>query len=32
MKYARYNEKLNRRETWEEIVTRNKQMHIDKFP
>lgn len=32
MKYARYNEKLNRRETWDEIVTRNKQMHIDKFP
>lgn len=32
MKYARYNEHLNRRETWEEIVTRNKQMHIDKFP
>ena len=23
MKYARFNHELNRRETWEEIVTRN---------
>lgn len=32
MKYARYNEDLNRRETWDEIVTRNKEMHIKKYP
>jgi len=32
MKYARFNSKLGRRETWEEIVTRNKQMHLKKFP
>ena len=32
MKYARYNEKLQRRETWDELVTRNKNMHIKKFP
>lgn len=32
MKYAKYNEKLKRRETWEEIVDRNKEMHIFKFP
>lgn len=31
-KYATYVPELNRRETWEEIVTRNKQMHINKFP
>ena len=24
MKYAKYNEELGRRETWEELVTRNK--------
>ena len=32
MKYARYLEKEKRRETWEEIVTRNKDMHIKKYP
>lgn len=32
MKYARYNEELKRRETWDEIVTRNKNMHIKKYP
>ncbi|MCK9369411.1 hypothetical protein M0R04_05695 [Candidatus Dojkabacteria bacterium] len=32
MKYARYDSKLKRRETWEEIVDRNKKMHITKYP
>ena len=32
MKYAKYLPKLNRRETWEELVTRNKNMHIKKYP
>lgn len=32
MKYARYMPEKKRRETWEEIVTRNKEMHINKFP
>ena len=32
MKYAKYIPKLNRRETWEELVTRNKDMHIKKYP
>lgn len=31
-KYAKYRPELNRRETWEELVERNKQMHINKFP
>lgn len=31
MKYAKYIPKLNRRETWEELVTRNKNMHIKKY-
>jgi ribonucleoside-diphosphate reductase alpha chain len=31
-KYAKYNEELKRRETWQEIVDRNMQMHIRKFP
>ena len=31
-KYAKYLPKLNRRETWEELITRNKSMHIKKFP
>ena len=30
-KYARYDKKKFRRETWEEIVDRNKQMHLNKF-
>ena len=32
MKYARYIPELNRRETWNELVTRNKEMHIKKYP
>ena len=32
MKYAKYLPELNRRETWEELVTRNKDMHIKKYP
>ena len=32
MKYAKYVPELNRRETWEELVTRNKEMHKKKFP
>jgi len=32
MKYARYLPDKNRRETWEELVTRNKLMHLKKFP
>ena len=31
-KYAKYLPQLERRETWEELVTRNKEMHIEKFP
>jgi len=31
-KYAKYIPELNRRETWDELVTRNKEMHIEKFP
>ena len=31
-KYARYNPVEKRRETWEELVTRNKEMHQIKFP
>ena len=32
MKYAKYIPELNRRETWHELVTRNKEMHIKKYP
>ena len=32
MKYARYLTNLQRRENWYELVTRNKEMHIKKFP
>jgi len=32
MKYSRYIPDLNRRETWQELVTRNKKMHIKKYP
>ena len=32
MKYAKYNPKLLRRETWEEICERNMNMHIKKYP
>lgn len=31
-KYAKYNPELNRRETWNEIVDRNKKMHLHRFP
>lgn len=31
-KYAKYIPELNRRETWEELVTRNKEMHQKKYP
>jgi ribonucleoside-triphosphate reductase (thioredoxin) len=32
MKYARYLPEQNRRETWEELVARNMEMHIKKYP
>jgi len=32
MKYARYNPEIKRRETWEELVTRNMNMHIKTYP
>ena len=32
MKYARYEEERQRRETWTEIVKRNMDMHIKKYP
>ena len=32
MKYARYMPELNRRETWDELVERNRDMHIKKYP
>jgi ribonucleoside-diphosphate reductase alpha chain len=32
MKYAKFQPELNRRETWEELVTRNKEMHQKKYP
>ena len=32
MKYAKYLPKLERRETWKELVDRNKAMHIKKYP
>jgi len=32
MKYAKYIPELNRRETWNELVTRNKAMHIKRYP
>lgn len=32
MKYAKYLNVENRRETWKELVDRNKEMHIQKFP
>ena len=32
MKYARYIPELKRRETWEELVTRNKAMHLKSYP
>jgi len=32
MKYAKYLPEVNRRETWEELVTRNKAMHKKTYP
>tara|TARA_Y100001972_G_scaffold18773_1_gene21449 strand:+ start:5421 stop:7280 length:1860 start_codon:yes stop_codon:yes gene_type:complete len=32
MKYAKYLPEINRRETWNELVTRNKNMHIKSYP
>jgi len=32
MKYAKYISSLERRESWEELVTRNMNMHIKKYP
>ena len=31
-KYAKYIPSKQRRETWKELVTRNKNMHLAKFP
>ena len=32
MKYAKYVPELNRRESWDELVDRNKLMHLKKYP
>jgi len=32
MKYAKYLPEVNRRETWHDLVTRNKAMHIKSYP
>ena len=32
MKYAKYLPKKNRRETWRELVSRNKRMHLKTYP
>jgi ribonucleoside-triphosphate reductase (thioredoxin) len=32
MKYAKYVPELSRRETWNELVTRNKEMHQKRYP
>jgi ribonucleoside-diphosphate reductase alpha chain len=32
MKYSRYLPEFERRETWDELVTRNMEMHIKKYP
>lgn len=32
LKYSKYVPELQRREVWEELVTRNKNMHLKKFP
>ena len=32
MKYAKYIPELKRRETWQELVTRNMEMHIKTYP
>ncbi len=31
-KYSKYIKELNRRETFEELINRNKEMHLQKFP
>ena len=31
-KYAKFNPNKGRRETWDELVTRNMNMHLDKYP
>ena len=31
-KYAKYLPEQKRRETWQELITRNMQMHIQKYP
>ena len=32
LKYVKFVPEKNRRETWGELVTRNKEMHLKKFP
>jgi ribonucleoside-diphosphate reductase alpha chain len=32
LKYSKHDPTLNRREVWEELVDRNKQMHLKKYP
>ena len=32
LKYSKYVPELERRETWYELVTRNKEMHQQRFP
>ena len=32
MKYAKYSPDLERRETWDELVDRNRDMHVEKYP
>mgnify|MGYP003636140027 FL=1 len=32
LKYAKYKPELSRRETWQELVVRNKEMHQKKYP
>lgn len=32
MKYAKFNAEKNRRENWQELIDRNKQMHLDRYP
>lgn len=32
MKYAKFDKNKKRRETWKEIVDRNKNMHVERFP
>ena len=31
-KYSRYKKELKRRETWQELIDRNKEMNLKKFP